>query len=416
MSTIEAKISTILEMVYTACVEWMSDLLEAYPWSIQDEYDAYQYFENIAKDAIRIFLQYGFHTAQARNDAIMILRALFYEHYKFQKQFHQLALTPDKTKEEQLTKAPQTAQKTAEWLAESYDTLSGHEFGSIIVGSKAEREAVIAKKCNPPQSLSDSNIVFLTPKDGALSPFQWGWRFEPVARDIFAAHFAKGTVIDTLGRIKHAVLPRLGASPDGLITSGSRCGRLVELKCPSSRNLDGKIPIRYYAQMQLQAEVCDVQAVEYFECAFGITETFEETSKLPYVGKVCVLGKEGVPSEYVYSPLYKTFQDAKDWTPDGEILETKYWYVKDYTHNTVLRNKRWWTEIGKPAYDAFWYDVEEARADDRYKYKPIPLFIDDDTTSEESVASDHAFHDNEFVPDDEAIEEAQPDDECDAED
>ena len=425
MSTIltqeEEYVQPSLEMVYSACVEWMDDLIQSHPWTIQDEYDASQYFDQIVKEAIRLFLEYGFRTARARNDAMIILRSLFYEHYKFQKQFHQLALEPDPLTEQRLLSAPQTPQKSAEWLAESYDMLSGHEFGSILVGSTAEREAVIAKKCNPPQALTDSKIVFVTPQDGALNPFQWGWRFEPVAREIYEKHFAKGTVIDTLGRVKHPHLPRLGASPDGLITSGSRCGRLVELKCPSSRQLDGKIPIRYYAQMQLQAEVCDVPAVEYFECAFGISEGPEiEKGKLPYIGKLLVLGDgNGIPTEYKYSPLFPTnkkgAEDAANWSCEGEILEEQYWYVRDYATQTVLRNKRWWTDLGKPAYEAFWYDVEEARADGRYKHKAVPLFIDDATTAE-SVASDREPLDTEVDADLNTNDEDEAIDEYDAED
>ena len=149
--------------------------------------------------------------------------------------------------------------------------LSGHEFGSIVAGGKAEYNAIVAKKCNPPEVMEgapEQNIVFLTPPEG-LSPFKWGWRYEPVARDLFEMQFAGGVVYDGLGRLRHTVLPRLGASPDGLITTGPKVGRLVELKGPVSRQLTGSVPMDYWVQMQLQAEVCDVPAVEYFEVQLG---------------------------------------------------------------------------------------------------------------------------------------------------
>ena len=79
--------------------------------------------------------------------------------------------------------------------------ISGHEFGSIITGGKAERANTIAKKCIPPEVVegqADQNIVFLTPPEG-LSPFKWGWRFEPVARDLFEIQFSQGSVYDGLG-------------------------------------------------------------------------------------------------------------------------------------------------------------------------------------------------------------------------
>jgi hypothetical protein len=383
-----------IEMVYSACTKWLDDLLQAHPMPLIDSYDAATWFDEIVKDAVKIFLEYGFQTERARNDALGILRSLFYEHYLFMKQFSQTQIKPNPTTQARLEAAPQSAQKSAAWHAESYNMISGHEFGSICVGGPAERQMVIAKKCTPPVTVladaADSKIVYLTSAEGTLSPFKWGWRYEPVARDVFEAAYAEGKVVDTLGRVRHASLPRLGASPDGLIISGPRCGRLVELKCPSSRTLDGTIPMRYYCQMQLQAEVCDVDAVEYFECAFAAVSTLTldilPLCKLPYVGKLCVIGINGEPTEYVYSPLFpatvKGIAQANLWTPPGTILETCCWYVKDSHHSTVLRNKRWWQAIGLPAYEQLWIEIDATRISG--KFKPKALFIDDHTT----VASD----------------------------
>lgn len=385
-------------MVYSACAAWMDDLITSHPWPLVDSYDAATYFDEVVKDAIRIFLTHGFHTERGRNDAMLVLRTLFYEHYLFQKQLSHAHICADTAAQARLEASPQTVQKSAAWHAEAYNTLSGHEFGAICVGGPGEKEAVYIKKCNPQpiaEDAPDSRTVYVTSEDGTLSPFKWGWRYEPVAREVYEAHFAQGTVVDTLGRIRHPYLPRLGASPDGLITSGPRCGRLVELKCPSSRTLDGTIPLRYYCQMQLQAEVCDVAAVDYFEICFAAVPTLIEehilVAKLPYVGKLVVTADaNGQPKEYKYSPLFpatsKGIAEANAWTVDGPLLESVCWYIKDSNNDVVLRNPRWWADVGKPAYEDFWRLVDAARLDGRYKYKPKPLFIDDAST-EGSVAS-----------------------------
>jgi hypothetical protein len=419
----------LIEMVYSACAEWLNDFITTYQQPLVDAYDAANYYDEIMKEAVKIFLEYGFQTQRARNDAILILRSLFYEHYLWQKLISQHNINADGTVQKRLEQTPQTAQKSAAWHSESYDVLSGHEFGAICVGSKAEKQAIYIKKCNKQvlyaqNETEESQTVFVTPEDGQLSPFKWGWRYEPVARSVFEKHYADGTVIDTLGRIRHSILPRLGASPDGLIITGPRCGRLVELKCPFSRILDGKIPIRYYAQMQLQAEVCDVQAVEYFECCFKevplLCEEHIQHSNLPYVGKLCVICTNE-QKEYIYSPLFPAshtgIKDANGWLPkdNPEILESVCWYIKDSFTDTIVRNPRWWNTIGKPAYEEFWHTVDNARLNNDYKIEYIPLFIDDELDMAEEVASDHESHGSEYEQDEIANDEDEIYNESDAE-
>jgi hypothetical protein len=388
-----------IEMVFSSCAEWFKDWIDIDPPTLVDHWDLSQWMEHEMTQATKSFLTYGFRTARARNDAIMILRGLYYEYYLFQKQLALSKLVPNPAAVERLPKLPQSNQKSAAWHSESRDMLSAHEIGPVCVGAQGEYNIFIAKKCAPITPIAeDANIesrtVFLTPEDGALSAFKWGWRYEPVARDLFEAVVAEGHVFDGLGRIRHPKLPRLGASPDGLIMDGPRAGRLVEIKCPSTRTLDGNIPIRYYCQMQLQAEVCDVDAVEYVEVSFGAipqekaTYDIVNTSKKPYIGKVCVVAKDiaTLPQDYQYSysPLFplsrKGFKDCIAWKPEGLILESSVWYVKDWFNQTVIRNRNWWNDVGYPAYVEFWQDVDAARKDGRYKTKP--LFVEEEVESD----------------------------------
>lgn len=392
-----------IEMVFSNCAAWFKDWVEADPPVLMDEWDLSQWMEQEMTDATKSFLTFGFRTARARNDAIMILRGLYYEYYLFQKQISLRRLTPNPAAVERLPKLPQSNQKSAAWHAESRDMLSGHEFGPVCVGAQGEYNAVCAKKCAQPiaqiaveDAIIESRTVYLTSDDGTLSAFKWGWRYEPVARDLFEAIVAEGKVFDGLGRIRHPSLPRLGASPDGLIMDGPRSGRLIEIKCPSTRILDGNIPIRYYCQMQLQAEVCDVSAVEYVEVQFcaipqgKATEEIIHLTKKPFIGKVCVTATsfDTPPAayQYAYSPLFpatkRGFKDCIAWKPSGIILEASVWYVKDWFNQTVPRNKRWWTTVGYPGYVEFWKDVELARKDGRFKVKPLFVDLEDEEEEE----------------------------------
>lgn len=174
--------------------------------------------------------------------------------------------------------------------------------------------------------------------------------------------------------------------------------------------------------MQLQAEVCDVAAVEYFEVQLGsfiqsgpICEEFVaavSSAKLPWIGKVCVVADHTDDASnlyrYEYSPLFSTSEvgihECQAWNPSsGVVLESALWMVRDYYTTTVLRNRRWWEVVGRPAYETFWVEVRAAREDGRYLRESLPLFVSDDSDSEES---DHVIHDSAVYPDEQSNDDA----------
>jgi hypothetical protein len=395
-----------LEMVYSACVAWFEDWISVSPPTLNDEWDLAQWMETDMKDATQMFLREAFHTVRARNDALMILRSLYYEYYLFERARALAALTLNPDPTVRLPALPQSAQKSAQWHAESREMLSGHEFGAVCegIGTPSEFQTAVAKKCAPERFIdetaeTESRTVYLTSEEGALSAFKWGWRYEPVARDLFERVFAGGKVFDGLGRVRHPSISRLGASPDGLIMDGEKQGRLLELKCPTSRELTKSIPLQYFAQMQLQAEVCDVQAVEYFEIKFAakpkdqVTPEYRTSGKHPWMGVICVTAptEETLPADYTYeySPLFPTteegFAATMAWTPNHPVVhETSVWTVKDWGHHTVLRNPRWWVDVGYPGYQRFWKAVETARHDGTYKPKILLLERKPSTTRDGS--------------------------------
>lgn len=411
-----------IEMVYTACTAWLSDWLEDNKPVLMDEWDVSMWMTEEMNDATACFLEYGFKSSRARNDVLIILRALYYEYFLLQRTLHIQSLTPNLSSVTRLMNLPQTTQKSASWHSESRDLLTGHEFGAICYSTPAKRALVVSKKCGQIVTVDESlepkhsQTVFLSSENGGLSALKWGWRFEPVVRDLFERHVAEGSVYDGLGRIRHPTLRRLAASPDGLITTGPRCGRLVEIKSPISRDLTGEIPLDYYCQMQLQAEVCDVDAVEYVECR---CESFIPTevdfavlsgSKIPWIGKIFVVSAnaEVLPAdyEYIYSPLFPNtregLRDCLVWAAATPVIvhETSYWFVRDWFNKTVLRNRRWWDAIGYPAYVEFWKEADDARTTGRFK--PQALFVDTSTECSqrgedeaEEVDSDHEEPDKE---------------------
>lgn len=82
---------------------------------------------------------------------------------------------------------------------------------------------------------------------------------EPIARDLYC--IKKGVDVEPKVIIKDWLM----ASVDGI----SKCGKyLIEIKCPGEKDhniaLSGKIPDHYYAQLQHQMYVCDLDKMDYF--------------------------------------------------------------------------------------------------------------------------------------------------------
>jgi hypothetical protein len=391
--------------LFSACVEWLNDWTQTLEFPIVDTYDLAAWMEEEGCEALQFFVEHAFRKPATRTDALEILRALLWEWFVWKRETHlqSIALKPeDATKTAaavtRLLALPQTAQKTAAWHAESRNLLTGHEFAHVVYGTPVAFQAAVARKCGveaviDPEDVIESRTVYVSP----LSPFQWGWRYESVIRDLYQTCVcAGGRVDDTLGRIRHPTLPRLAASPDGLICEGEKAGRLLEIKAPVSRELNGELPRDYYCQIQLQAEVTDAEAVEYVEIRFDARDantllTAEERQAFltgargspgPFghlCGAVLVLAPyEDAQADtwtYAYSPFFDATEEgckgALTWLPEGiteqtRVLERSVWRVKDAWTTTVPRNRRWWSEVGQPAYERFWVAVDDARATGRY--------------------------------------------------
>jgi putative phage-type endonuclease len=66
------------------------------------------------------------------------------------------------------------------------------------------------------------------------------------------------------GLLVHEELDWLGASPDGITTTGA----MIEIKCPYKRPIvPHEMPHHYYPQVQVQLEVCDLELAYFVEWA-----------------------------------------------------------------------------------------------------------------------------------------------------
>jgi len=212
-----------------------------------------------------------------------------------------------------------------------------------------------------------------------MTAFDWGIRFEPVVKQIY--EFKYKTTLQELGRLLSKTDSRCSASPDGLILEDPqnvRTGRLIEIKCPVTRQPDGKVPKDYYTQIQMQLFVTDLEACDYVEAVFHspYSSPLKKDGHGLFHGQIVLihtLNELGLEEKgrYEYGPV--SIEPSTDlWTPslqEGEIITERIpWKLLEWHEQVVVRSPTWWPKT-KPFVDAFWIDVERARID--------PSFLDE---------------------------------------
>lgn len=266
----------------------------------------------------------------------------------------------------------QTEQRTPAWYAQMGNILSASELGSLFGSVRARAQLVLAKVNfvpRPQQALA----VF----SSSMSAFDWGIRFEPVVKQVYEHLY--GATIQELGRLIGTIDPRVSASPDGLITAATdpaRVGRLIEIKCPVTRQPDGKVPKDYYAQMQMQLHVTGLHECDFVEVVFNApySSSIERCGPGLFNGYVALVqtntpqedGTVAATFRYEYSPINAPATWKPEDLKEGEFAcEVSPWSVFEWHEQVVHADPTWWPHV-KPKVDAFWEDVAKARADPTY--------------------------------------------------
>jgi hypothetical protein len=240
--------------------------------------------------------------------------------------------------------------------------LSASELGHLFA-SHYERGKFVVSKTKPPAPRYQPLAI---PSDRMMA-FDWGIRFEPVVKQIYEEKY--GVTIKELGRLVHPVDPRCSASPDGLIydcPKGERTGRLIEIKCPATREVDGKISKKYLWQMQMQLHVTQLQYCDFVEAVIvsKYNNTVHQEGPSHYYGYVAIIRYAEMKGDQEFYYVYSPINCDSDWVPDikeeEEVIEITPWRLLQWSEQLVVRSEEWWTSL-KPMMDAFWEDVEKAK-------------------------------------------------------
>jgi len=279
------------------------------------------------------------------------------------KRKHSMLSVPSKETLDALLNRKQIEQRTPAWYAQMATILSASELGRLF-GSPRERGKLVMSKMESPLPRSQQLATF----SDHMTAFDWGIRFEPVVKQIYEAKH--GVTLKELGRLIHETEQRCSASPDGLVYHcpyDIRTGRLIEIKCPVTREINDNIPKDYYSQMQMQLHVTGLQHCDYVEAVFvsryknGNNVQHEGPSQ--YNGFVALVRYEVMKGDQEFYYVYSPINCPDHWTPtfaEGEeIIEITPWKVMEWREHLVARNEEW-TAL-KPMMDVFWEDVDKAK-------------------------------------------------------
>ena len=261
---------------------------------------------------------------------------------------------------------PKYPQKSQKWKDQRRDYLTASTISAAIGanGPSAKHELFESKSTN----ISKFNGNVCT---------HWGNKWEPVANMIYS-YKNNNVKIHEFGMITNPKYPILGVSPDGITNLGEN-GRMLEIKCPYSRVIDGKVKKDYYHQMQEQMLVCDYTECDFLECKFVEIDNAYNTNnnknttnnnKNTYKGIViCYLPEFDNECSYLYSPIACTDEELKEWedsniknlrTENGFYIQSTHWILDKYECQLVKRDDDWVVKY-YPILEKFWKDVEEER-------------------------------------------------------
>ena len=108
-----------------------------------------------------------------------------------------------------LLSKPQSAQRTEEWYKEMNHTLTASEFCKVF-GSPRGRALLVMSKAGT--DTKESFALRPACMTAEMSPFDWGIRFEPVAKMLLEEKWS--AKIEDLGRIRHPTLASIAASEE----------------------------------------------------------------------------------------------------------------------------------------------------------------------------------------------------------
>ena len=279
----------------------------------------------------------------------------------------------------------QPEQKSKEWYEMRSNMLTASDWGTVLGENHySNSNEVLKKKCGDDKFVTNAAM-------------DWGNKYEDVAVSVYK-HRNKIDIWD-FGCLRHPSISFLGASPDGITPDGV----MLEIKCPTSRQITGIPPSYYWCQVQGQLEVCELDRCDFLECRFKeysseveyLMDNYENDFKLNKYGHEKGINAEfyvkakDIPVQepmgfgqiqcnkpievkkfiYEYAPVCLTGNDLEHWkenivkkyNSDNIIFSCfSYWYLEEVSCVPIYRNQEWFNNA-KVELEIFWNKVLKYR-------------------------------------------------------
>lgn len=241
-------------------------------------------------------------------------------------------------------------QRTDAWHARRSTMLTASEISKAksTATASSRRELILSK---------------LTPRSGGsggVASLDWGTQFEEVAKELVEQ---SGIQIKDLACVVHPEHDFLGASPDGLLLgSGERHGRLIEIKCPITREVDpgAPIPDSYYDQVQLQLACTGLEDCEYSEFKFvkqsfaeWLASSAQKSCFAVHTETRAVVYKKIADTRTIQEWMVSFMEDRLDW-------DIVYWSLKSRKDMLIHKDQEWFSN-NFPSFQTVWQEILQYR-------------------------------------------------------
>lgn len=372
-STVEDMYEYIEDNPNAICDPDFHDIMTDY---IQDLLNIY--FENLYFDRIEDYFK------DEINSIVESAFDMFYNMYPKRSYSNSVVLQkPDiasiQEKIKKLKNKDQPAQRTAEWYMYRHNLITASNAYKVFE-NESSRNQLIYEKCVVPfiPSAETEKLESSQSQVNVNSALHWGQKYEPISVMVYE-HLYKTTVGD-FGCIQHDTYHFIGASPDGINIEPSSpiYGRMLEIKNPVSREIDGVPKKEYWVQMQQQMEVCDLDECDFLETKFieyanedefNKDGEFADSMDGNMKGIIMYFSNKYGNPVYKYKPLdidnaeeFMVWEEQQmDENEDTMTwIKNIYWKLEQISCVLVQRNQKWFHDnVG--AMKELWEIVEKER-------------------------------------------------------
>lgn len=288
---------------------------------------------------------------------------------------------------EQLSSIEAADQRTLEWYQFRWSRITASDIARVCgFSGEIARLDVMFNKASKLEDYIEKRVK----NNFGGDAINHGKKMEEVSVMLYQER--NNVIVEEFGCLPHPIIPHLAASPDGIVSPKSPNlnyhGRMLEIKNPYSRPITGIPKTEYYAQVQVQLEVCNLDYCDFLETwimEYSNSKEFYEDSPEddPQNIRFRANGMEkGIIFTYcdaeqdnqevhIYCPRnIRTDEELKLWRrscmdkyKESEynlLVGFKYWKLMQYNVATIKRSFKYFESI-KPKLKSFWDDVLKYR-------------------------------------------------------